>query len=99
MSDNEDIFGENQPTLSTESTEDKLFGEESSTTEVSLNDDEASEPISSPVSNPSPVLENSKDQVIKIFFTFKGIKVEKFRQTFELLTWPCSCLQLCICCR
>ena len=72
MSDNEDIFGENQPTLSTESTEDKLFGEENSTTEVSLND-EASEPISSPISNPSPVLENSKDQVIYIFLSSKSI--------------------------
>lgn len=76
MSDNEDIFGENQPTLLTESTEDKLFGEESSTTEVSLNDDEASEPISSPVSNPSPVLENSKDQVIQIFSPSKVSKLK-----------------------
>ena len=73
MSDSEDIFGENQPKLSTESTEDKLFGEENSTTEVSLDDDDASESISSPVSHPSPVLENSKDQVIYNFVSFKGI--------------------------
>lgn len=60
MSDSDDIFGENQTTnTSAEETEDKLFGEPTST-EISLNDDPPEEVNSSPTTDEQSLEQDNK---------------------------------------